>query len=391
MKDRKTIFINLCVSLSFAGCLDPYQPPTVQQNINALVVDGFLDVTNGQVNVRLSHTHELSDEGGVSPEADAFVSVRTESGQEFELTEVESGKYSAGGLSVDPNSRYLLFVQTADGQSYISDYVETNSSTPPIDSITWNAEENGVNIQVNSHDENRNSRYYSWTYEETWEYHAPVSSDFKLVNKSPVYRLDSERIYTCWSTAPSTKISVATTVRLTEDVVDHYTLVFLPAGSRKISTKYSILVKQRAISKKEFEFLEQLQKTTESIGGLFDPQPSQVSGNIRNLTDPASVVLGYFSAGAVREKRFFLGYNQLPSHLKNSIRPVACQPDTICAVLSIPRPFQCTLDLPMLSGTEIIGTSLLENNVVVGYTWSNPTCADCRTEGGVLTKPAFWP
>jgi hypothetical protein len=154
---------------------------------------------------------------------------------------------------------------------------------------------------------------------------------------------------------------------------------------------YSILVKQRAISKDEFTFLEQLQKTTESVGGLFDPQPSQVPGNIHNLTDPSSTILGYFGAGDTKDQRIFVDFSELPDPLQVFPRNPNCQPDTICVVPSIPRAYQCTLDLQNMDGSEYIGSALYTGPFITGYTKTTYHCSDCRSQGGTLTRPTYWP
>jgi len=390
-KGRNHIALISTFIFTVSACLYPYQPPTILEAVDILVVDGFLDVTDGSATIRLTHANTLSDANKAEAELNASVSIQTEGGNSYTLTEQDSGTYTIVGLNVDPTAKYQLSIHTPD-EDYLSDYVEIKQS-PPIDSITWEAMDNGVNILVNAHDAAGSTRYYRWDYVETWQYHAAVSSDFKLVNKEPVYRTDAERIHTCWRSLPSTKITIASTVRLAEDVVYQYPIAFLPVGSNKISVKYSILVKQRAVSKSEFDFWEQLKKTTEDVGGLFDPMPSQVPGNIHSLSNPGAPVLGYFSAGAAKEERFFLDHSTLPFHLRKLIRQPGCQVDTICVVPSIPRAFICYMDLEDLTGTETIGSALYSETGpgIIGYTKSTPACADCRTQGGSLTKPAFWP
>lgn len=380
----------LLIGLVFSGCLEPYSAPNVSDEVDLIVIDGFLDATDASARVRLTHVTKLSDENAPEPEINASVSLKNLTGDTFPLPEQEPGIYFATGIAIDPGAQYQLSVRTSDKQDYISDYVDIKP-TPDIDNISWEARENGVNILVNTHDITGNTTYYAWNYDETWQYHAAVSSDYKLVNKVPVFRADNERIFTCYKSVPSTKISIASTERLAEDRISNYSLVFLPKGSPQLSVRYSILVKQRAVSKSEYAFLEQLQKTTESIGGLFDPQLSETIGNIHNLSNPSSIALGYFSAGIVKEKRIFIDYNELMDDLKNIPRPLSCPTDTICVSLSIPTPFECTLDLSLLSGSEIIGAALSVDGTIVGYTTVTSNCVDCRVDGGVLTKPTFWP
>jgi Domain of unknown function (DUF4249) len=377
-KKKYSIGIASTLIIAAAACLEPYQPPATDEVVNILVVDGFLNSTDGSATVSLGHTISLSSQDKPEPEFDAAVSILVEGGGSYALTQQDSGIYAISGLIIDPNAKYRLSVRTPDGEDYLSDDVEIIPS-PAIDSITWDAKENGVNIMVNAHDAAGNTRYYRWDYVETWRYHAPLSSDYKVVNGVPVYRTDDERIYTCWRTIPSTKITITSTVRLADDIVYQYPVTFLPMGSSKISVKYSILIKQRGVSKNEYDFLQQLQKTTESIGGLFDPQPSQVTGNIRNLNNPLVPVLGYFSAGEVKEERLFIDFYDLPDYLQKTTRPLGCFT-------------QDSVFLPHeWGGSETIVSAIYEGRGIIGYTQTSPICADCRLQGGSLITPAFWP
>lgn len=371
--------LGICISILItSGCVDPYHSPAVPGDANLLVVDGFLDAADGSASVRLSRSRALSNDSIPEPELNAVVSIKTRN-NDYTLSSSGNGTYTYRGIPIEPGDSYQLFIHTSDQKDFLSEEVEVKA-TPPIDSISWSPNDNGVFVLVTTHDPSGKSRYYRWDLIETWQYHAAVSSDYKVVNGAPVYRDDFERIYICWRTEPSTKISIATSERLSGDVIFEHPLTFLKKGSSQLMVKYSVLVKQHAISKNEYTFLEQLQKTTESLGGLFDPIPSQVSGNLRSLTDPSITVLGYFSAGIAQEKRFFLSYYDLPDDLKRIARTGDCVPDTIKAG-----------EIFNFSASNIIGTAVYRNGFFYGYTITNPRCADCRYQGGVTTKPDFWP
>ena len=138
-----------------------------------------------------------------------------------------------------------------------------------------------------------------------------------LVQLRWLSRKPEEIPYYCYKTVPSTKIIVGSTVRLSNDVVRDFPLTYMESGSSRLSVMYSILVRQRVIDKIEYEFLQDLQRVTESVGGLFDSQPYEILGNIRSM-DPSIPVLGFFSAGFINEQRIFLRYTDLPDHLQRS-------------------------------------------------------------------------
>ncbi len=370
------------------SCLEPYDPPSVQDEIDILVVDGFINSSDGSVEVRLSNTRKLSSDGEVLTETNAVVRVQEEGAGSYSLLEETAGFYTLQNINVNKDKKYRLTIQTNDGQEYASDFIDLRES-PPIDSISFEYEEEGVNVFVNAHDGTGQTRYYYWNFSETWEYKTPYASPFKLVNNEPVLLEPAEMVNKCWQTTPSLKISIGSSERLAEDIIKRYPLSFLPRGSGKISIKYSIQVKQRALSKEEFNFWQELQKTTESLGGLFDPQPYQVTGNIRHLNNPAIPVLGYFGGGSVQEKRVYLLHSDLPENLRVLPRS-GCVVDTIC-IFKDPRGTEtCTTDLMGLSDTEFLIEALYEGPSLVGYTRAPPSCADCRFQGGSLTMPDFW-
>lgn len=134
---------------------------------------------------------------------------------------------------------------------------------------------------------------------------------------------------------------------------------------------YSILVRQRVIDKNEYEFLQDLQRVTESVGGLFDSQPYEILGNIHSL-DSSVPVLGFFSAGFTNEQRIFLRYRDLPDHLQRTPYHY-CVLDTVCTVL---RPdLRCVIDLASLPLNSYLVGDL--NPYFPGYSITSKSCADC--------------
>ena len=377
--------LHFFIAIVVIGCIEPYQAPDIGENISIMVVDGFINATEGSATVRLTKAIALSKKDEYPAEKGADVKIASENGNSFVLLEQDSGRYYADGLTVDPSTRYQVSIRTSDSRHYISDYISV-AQTPPIDSVTWRPEEEGVSILVNTHDDSNSSRYYKWDYVETWEYHSPYPSYYTNVGPSEVVvRKPEEMLYYCYKTVPSTKIVVGSTVRLSNDVVRDLTLTYMERGSSRLSIMYSILVRQRVIDKIEYEFLQDLQRVTESVGGLFDSQPYEILGNIRSM-DPSIPVLGFFSAGFINEQRIFLRFIDLPDHLRKTPYTY-CHLDTVCSVL---RPdLRCVMDLASLPLNSYLVADL--NPLFPGYSMTSKSCADCRVQGGVLTKPDFWP
>jgi hypothetical protein len=381
--------LNIGLIIVATACVEPYYAPNVGGDLNTLVVDGFVNASDGSITVRLSHPVRLTNERGRSAEKGAVVSVRSDAGDYFNLIEQDTGRYVVDGLTINPLSKYQLYISTSSGEEYLSDLISITQS-PDIDSLSWRPIKDGLEVLASTHDARGNSRYYRWDYAETWEYHAPYLSGYKSENNTAVYRQPNEFIFACYNHSTSKNILVGSTDRLTEDVISEFPLLYIPRESSKISVLYHINVQQRVMDKKEYEFWKDVEQVTETVGGLFDSQPYEILGNVHDVTDPGAPVLGYFSGGKVAHKEMFISYIDLTEDLRK--RPHhGCTLDTICVLITPGNTRPCNLDLTTIASTTYIIGTLSESGIVWGFTSSNEQCADCRRQGGVLTKPDFWP
>ncbi len=363
----------LVLSLVADGCIDPYSPSVSNEDITILVVDGFLNSTEKSASVKLSKTIALSENKGYRSEKNAIVTIEDESGSISNLTETDTGLYEASHMAISVSKKYQLHIKTTSGKEYRSDFIELKQS-PSLDTITWKASAQGITIYVNAHDPLNTTHYYQWKYTETWEYNADYYSVYKVVGGAVVPRASNEVFYTCWTTAPSTQILINSTLKLSSDVVHEFPLTFIERGSKKISRTYSMLLQQRALTDEAYQYWSQLQKLTENLGGLFDPLPYRLLSNVHNTDDDSEPVLGYFNGGSIQEKRVFIRFSELPGYLLYT--PPKCMQDTLKDVSKYN------------SFTSIIDAV---GHPPIGYLVAPTSCADCRANGGTLTKPEFWP
>jgi hypothetical protein len=382
---RKRITWLFWMAVVTAGCLDPYFAATTPADANILVIDGFLDTSNGTATLDLSRGVSLSLPDSFPSVSGAFVSVEDALGNVHPMTEGAAGNYRATGIPIYKDAQYRLHIVTPENDEYYSTVV-TPQTTPPIDSVTWVTDEDKLTIRVNAHDNTNQAKYYRWSFEETWNYHAATVSQYKVVGNSIVARQPNEITFYCWRTQPSTNIIIGSTARLSQNIISQVSIQHVPAGSQKFQIKYSILVKQRSVSEDEYNYLEQLKKTTESIGGLFDPQPGQVTGNVHRTRSDSPIAVGYFGAGNTVQDRIFISTAILPRQFREIYpRPGCYPPDTVCVTLGA---YQCILTAQDLTESHILGHSIDDD---AAFTLTTSPCSDCRYDGGVLTKPDFWP
>jgi hypothetical protein len=284
--------------------------------------------------------------------------------------------------------KYHLHIRTADGKEYASDYTAVKY-TPPIDSITWQRENDGLRIYANAYDPQGASKYYQWKYEETWEFHSAYYNELKYIYdpvttnpigvtyKNPDLSADTT-IYRCWNTLSSTSIILGSTEKLTSALV-YLPVQYIEPHSEKLSILYSINLRQYAISHDEYLFLQKMKKNTEQLGTIFDPQPSEISGNIHCLTDPSETVIGFVEISEERVQRTFISNSQVPGW----------NYDPGCVLIAIDN----NPDSIAKYGTGVMPTLVKAKDFIRGiisFYASTPPCVDCTTRG-IHQKPDFWP
>jgi hypothetical protein len=368
------------VLILLLSCVEPYNPHVDNRELNLLVVDAFLNASTDSATVLLTRTLPVESHAIPPSETGALVRIEDDQGGIYQLEEKAQGIYSGRVDGITASRLYRVRITTGTGD-YASDLV-TVAQTPPIDSITYDASPDGVGLYVTTHDPTNQLRYYQWDYDETFEYNSEFFSLFMFQGDEIVPRPLELAQHTCWKTNFSTDILVGTTTRLKESIISKFPVSFIPNGSVKLTVEYSVLVRQHAITAEAYEYWSRLRKTTEQVGGLFDPLPSEVPGNIHSISDPAERVLGFFSAATIEQMRKSVRRSQLPREvirLFPSHNP-SCLLDTILIE-----------DLPRYSKSIwFVDAVYTPEGTIDGYTTSLTSCIDCTLRGGTTTKPDFW-
>lgn len=365
------------------ACREAYTPPVKKLATGYLVVDGVIIAGNDSTIIRLSRTNNVHDTTLPPPEPGAVVEVTGESNDKYALTDMGNGNYVAGGLPLDFNKKYRLNIHTKDGREYQSEFVPAKQ-TPLVDSLGWYPDTGyNAHIHITTHDPANNTRYYRWDYVETWEYHSSTASLIDWLNGQVVLRSPDGGVYFCWLTANSSDIHVFSTTKLDQDVAYQVPITVVPLNSEKLKLKYSILVKQYALTKEAYEFWQSMQRNTEQLGTLFDAQPTQLQSNIHCVTNPAEVVIGYVSVSSVQSKRIFIKRDDLPQgyffyyYMNYECKTRLVLEDSLDAYLPASgHRGWVMVDKPLFGP---------------GYILMPAECADCREHGGTNVKPLYWP
>jgi len=368
------------------GCRVPYEPAAIKGKTGYLVVDGMIVNGKGQTAVTLTRSTGWHDSINIVYEQSAKVQVEGTDNAVFPLTESSNGQYTSDSLNLNPNLTYRLKIKTSDGSNFVSDFVPV-IKTPPIDSITWKQDTDKVDqtlkdltIYVNTHDPLNNTKYYRWNYEETWKYHSDLVSkvhinDFQVLVNT---QADQDRLYYCWQTDNSSSIIIDNTVKLSQDVISMKQLTSIQGNSLKKSFIYSILVKQYALTEKAYEFYEIMKMNSEQTGSLFDPQPSEINGNIKNLTNPDEPVIGYVSISTLSANRVYISKDFFYHY------PTTCKLQLLHSlnVSDIQYP---NVNYPV----DYLRDHITQE--ITGYIIAPSGCVNCEWMGGKSLRPVFWP
>jgi hypothetical protein len=368
-------------------CRKPYNPPAIKASNHYLAVDGFINIGNfTSTTIVLTRSLNLLDSVPILPELNAEVLIQTENGASFPLIDTGfNGVYVSAPLNLDPSQKYHLVVNTNDGNKYLSDPV-TPKLSPPIDSLTWEVIDDQVagtqlvNVYVNTHDQTNSTRYYRWDFIETWQHQASMETFWGLKDGLEYPILPEESTFNCWTTGHSNSIILASSITLSSDVISHALIATFGQNDPKLDVKYSTLVRQYPLDLDSYKYWLTIQKNSQSLGGLFDIQPSKISGNFHSITNPGDPSLGYVSASSVQEMRLFISNKSLPGW-KSA------------------QPFNCPIKFIPTDPNNSLIWNYTDTLYQLWYFVSGPPpvmkitykdCLDCRLQGGTNIKPPFW-
>ena len=122
-----------------------------------------------------------------------------------------------------------------------------------------------------------------------------------------------------------------------------------------------------------------MKKNTETVGSIFDPQPSELNSNFRCISNQLQPVIGFLNICTIREKRIFIKNKDLLNWDYHA--PCA---DLIIFNISDSIKQRATGTLP------IVPVEVGPFGNTVTFNVSSPLCVDCRLSG-TNVKPPYWP
>lgn len=310
---RIFIFIIL---LAFVGCIDELNI-TTERVLRVLVVEGNITTEPGPHFIRLSKSAKYGSifEDFSKKVNSALVRIRDEKGNQVILEEVESGVYATPStFSANVGSEYTLIVES-NNEQYIS-LPEKVLPAPPIESLriepkklASNSEvvfDIGVEVYAEFEDQGDEQNFYLFKNRGT--YFVETNPElFVMVTPNGNVPAPKDCCDKCYITEERGDPEV----RITSDDLFNGNQTSQLAGfivddGKRYTDKYYMTVQQLSLTKEAFRFFQVLESQLSISGDLFDPPPATLRGNVINVIEPESPVIGYFYASDVSTQSVFL-------------------------------------------------------------------------------------
>lgn len=361
------------------SCIVPFEPK-ISKYDNVLVVDGILTNLPGSCMVKLSRTYPYDEKQKII-EKNAKVRIIDDLGNETIMSCNDYGVYlpEYKDFNGSVGRKYKVSIETVSGEVVESDFEELKE---PVDIgnvyYTYVEKENGISglqLYVDTFDPLSKSFYYSWDYEETWEFWVPYASMSEYLPETKI----------CYNDVTSRKVLIESTKDYVDDKVVGFPLYFISNTTNRLFIKYSVLVRQYVLTEKTYRFYKNLKDINENTGTLFDPIPVILTGNIFNILNPDQPVLGNFQVSGASVKRIFIYREELPQQLIIPTEYEYCKADLVSK-----KTDQKRLDSLLVNGWVVMDTIIYssEQDTLIGLAISR-SCFDCTTKGKI-EKPDFW-
>lgn len=390
------VLFQLLLILSIISCTEPYSLQ-VNNFQSVIVIEAVLTNEMKFQEVKLSRTFKF-EENQNEVESGAVVKIIGADGSVYDFVETDGVYKSVLQFQAVPDVNYELNIVTSNGNNYVSN-VEKLPTASPLENITASVvlQEGvkGVEIAANSYDPSNTSKYYRYTYEETYKVIVPNWSAGKLIfnpaNSSvAIVPRDDPETRVCYSTNNSKSIILKSTNEEIEDRVSNFPVRFIAQDDYIITNRYSILVKQFVQSYDSYNFYKILKSFSSSDNVLSQVQPGFVYGNIRCINNANEKVIGIFDVATVSEKRIFFNYEDLfpgefpPPYFDTcEVREF----DSSCT-----GPFSSPCGYQGYAGLRYFydaGTYVFYEKVGVMYRMVSPLCGDCTFFSSNVIPP-FW-
>jgi hypothetical protein len=306
--------VEIVIFIFFISCLSPIDIES--DNIGGrLVVNGQITPLQERNTIQLGLT--ASSERSPVPLSGANITLHDDLGASMTYQEklYKRGVYELNAVGV-PGRTYHIRISIEDGQVYES----VPEKMPEIIG--------------------RDSLYYKFQEEDftgpegtvlKQDFLKGYGKTFLPSSTSPVYlRWDTEEVYiivptdfpdpfgrvppSCFITQPvdPQRINLFNGAEFKTSIINEQNL-FSRLVDRSFHTRHYFTIYQSSHTAESFEYWRKVNIVANQVGSVFDAPPAEINGNIRNISNPAEKVYGYFQALNQTFNRFYVLASDLPN------------------------------------------------------------------------------
>ncbi len=295
----------------------------------SVVVDALFTDEEKVHEIRLSYSSPV-EQDTLFPLTLAQVWIEDDNQTVLNFDEASAGYYRSESVfkGVTGRSYKLVFI-TESGQRYESD-PELLIKSPEIEQIRHelisrpidrSAEfEQGLQFFIDSKDESGDAQFFRYEWNSAKKTTVPYPEQYKvriIPDQNPLHTPryiltphPQDRIpETCFELINSSRIILSNTLGLTESSALDVPAGFFSVNYLNFMERFTLEISQYAISQEAFNYYRLLKDFNETNGSLFDKQQGAFGGNMRSISDPDEVVLGYFEVGGLSRKRVFYNFD----------------------------------------------------------------------------------
>jgi len=267
--------------------------------VRKLVVEASVTTQHQPLTVKLSENAPYSSNPDLFkqgiPVKNAIVKVydmtlNTSTG--FQQT--SDGKYSSTDSSFYGlvGNTYLLEIIIGEN-TYHSEEV-TIRPVAAIDSVYYSflPETNTVGVFVDTWDLPEKGDAYKWSWK---GYYKILTS----LPGPPLYPDTFDCCVTCFMPVQGFDVNLMSDTYINGNKIERKQVAEIPMDD---VSDFLVEIEQQSLTEEAYEFWNKLLLQRQSKGGLFDPLPFNIPGNIYNINNRDEIILGFFTATAVAEK-----------------------------------------------------------------------------------------
>src|SRR5450432_3520619 len=300
MQLKKIIIVISILSVALLACIKQVDVKT--RNVKPiLVVEGNITTDSTPYTVRLTYSGLVKYAENIADqylEKDAKVTISDDQGKTTTLTYTSQGNYITTDSTYTGKTgrSYFVTVILKDGTNYIS--TPEKMKTPiPVDSLNVQFVNyfdinvpTRLDVYINTRDPSQEENYYRWTFN---GYIGRVTPGVGCGFGCTMFQY-------CYQKIINNDVNI-----LSDAYINGNEIKNQKVGSCYIYSYFDPFVDigQISLTKEAYQFWESYQAQQTRTGGILDPVPAAIKGNVYNANNPDEFALGYFSAAAITHRK----------------------------------------------------------------------------------------